>query len=108
MLLLFASTFFGVLYDGQEEFEGNYEFHISLVLKFLVPLTCLMVARYDGLIEFSIGEVFEVSITTEGHIAKYGRCVSREGENIEFNKCNISRMITVVALTTDGESSNWI
>ena len=67
-----------------------------------------MVARYDGLIEFSIGEMFEVSITTHDHIAKYGTYVSREGENIEFIKCDISRMLIVDALTADGESSQWI
>jgi hypothetical protein len=38
-----------------------------------------MVAGYDGLIEFSIGENFEVSITTKEHIAKFGTYVSREG-----------------------------
>ena len=91
------------IYDGQEEFEGNYEFDLILVLQFLIPITCLMFARYDGLIEFSIGEIFEVSITTREHIEKYGTYVSREGENIEFNKCDISRMINVAALTADGE-----
>ena len=67
-----------------------------------------MVAGYDGLIGFSIGEIFEVSITIEDHIAKYGTCVSLGGENIEFNKCDISRIITVATLTGDGESSHWI
>jgi len=66
---------FGVFYDGQEEFEVNYEFHIILILTFLVPITCLIVAGSDGLIEFSIGEIFEVSNTTEEHIAKYGTYV---------------------------------
>ena len=66
-----------------------------------------MVAGYDGLIKFSIGEIFEVSITTEDYIAKYGTNVSSEGENIELNKCEISRMITVATLTADGELSHW-
>ena len=73
-----------------------------------VPRTCLMVARYDGLIEFSIGEIFEDSLTTEDHIEKHATYVSREGENIELNKCDISKMITVATLTADGESSQWI
>jgi len=45
-----------------------------------------VVTGYDGFIEFSIGEIFEVSLTTEDHIAKYGTYVSREGENIKFYK----------------------
>ena len=65
-----------------------------------------MVAEHDGLIEFSIGKIFEVSITTKDHIAKYGTCVSREGENIEFNKRDKSRMTTDAATTADGESSH--
>ena len=97
---------FGVFYVGQEEFEGNNKFDIILVLKLLAAIPCLMVAGYDGLIEFSIGEIVEVSITTQEHIAKYGTYGSRGGENIEFNKCDISRMITVDALTIDGVSSH--
>ena len=65
-----------------------------------------MVAGYDGLLEFSIGEIFEVSITTDEHILKHGSFVSREGEEILFNKCDISRMITVATTTADGESSH--
>ncbi len=67
-----------------------------------------MVAGHDGLLEFSIGEILEVSITTDEHILKYGSCVSREGEMIMFDKCDISRMINVIAITADGESSHWI
>ena len=60
----------------------------------------LMVAGYDGLLEFSIGEIYEVSITTDEHILKHGSFVSR-GDEILFNKCDISRMITVATTTTD-------
>jgi hypothetical protein len=77
-------------------------------LKFWVPIPCLIVAGYDGLIEFSFGEISDVSITTEEHIVKYGTYVSREGENIEFNQSDISRTITVAALSADGESYHWI
>ncbi len=85
--------------------------NLKLILIFI--LVCiffnyygLMVARYDGLLEFSIGEFFEVSITTDEHILKHGSFVSREGEEILFNKCDISRMITVATTTADGESSH--
>ena len=66
----------------------------------------LLVAGHDGFIEFSISENFEVSITTEEHIVKYGSYVSKEGINIVFDKCDISRMIIVVAISADGESSH--
>ena len=39
---------------------------------------------------------------------KYGLYVSKEGINIVFDKCDISRMITVAATLADGESSHWI
>jgi len=65
-----------------------------------------MVAGNDGLLEFSIGEIYEVSITTDEHILKHGSFVSREGEKILFNKCDISRMITVATITADGELSH--
>ena len=68
----------------------------------------LIVAGFNGFIEFSIGEIFEVSITTDEHIVNYGTYVSREGEKILFDKCDISRMITVTAIAADGESSFWI
>ena len=67
-----------------------------------------MVAGYDDLIEFTIGEILEVSITAEEHIAKYGAYVANDGETVEFNKCVISRMITIHAFTADGEASYWI
>ncbi len=67
-----------------------------------------MVVGYDDLFKFSIGKIFEVSITAKDHIEKYGTSVSREGENVKFNKCGISRMI-IFAATMDGEeSSQWI
>ena len=86
--LVVSEGIFRIFYDGQEEFEGNFESDFILVLKLLVTITCLMVAWYDGLIEFIIGEIFEVSITTEEHI-EFCTYVSREGKNIEFNKCDI-------------------
>jgi hypothetical protein len=67
-----------------------------------------MIAGSDCLIKFTIGEIFEVSIATEDHITKYGTYVSKEGENVDFNKCDISRKIIVAATTVDGESSHWI
>ena len=39
-----------------------------------------MVAGYDGLFLIYHREIFEVSITTQKHIAKYGTYVSKEGE----------------------------
>ena len=39
---------------------------------------------------------------------KYGSYVSKEGLNILFDKCDISRMITVASISADGESSHWI
>jgi hypothetical protein len=67
-----------------------------------------MVAEYDGLIEFTIGEIFEVSITTKEHIAKYGTRVAKNGETVELNKCDILMMITIDASTADGILSHWI
>jgi hypothetical protein len=67
-------------------------------------ISCLLLAGFDGLIEFSIGGIFEISTTTEDHIAKYGIYVSRDGVHIEFQKCDISRMIVVTDLRSDGES----
>ncbi len=67
-----------------------------------------MVARYDCLLEFGIGEIYEVSITTDEHILKHGFYVSREGEKFLLNKCDISRIINVATITADGESSHWI
>ena len=39
---------------------------------------------------------------------KYGSYVSKEGVNIVFDKCGISRMIIVTAISADGESSHLI
>ena len=38
----------------------------------------------------------------------YGTYVSSEGKEILFDKCDISRMITVTVVAADGESSFWI
>ena len=105
--LVISEEIFGLIYDGQEEFEGNFYFYFYIGLYFCAYYG-LMVAGYDGLLEFSIGEIFEVSITTDEHILRHGSFVSREGEEILFNKCDISRRITVATTTADGESSHWI
>ena len=81
---------------------------IFILFFFFFTYYGLMVAGYDGLLEFSIGEIFEVSITTDEHIVKYGSYVSSEGEKILVDKCDNSRMITVTAIAADGESSYWI
>ena len=39
---------------------------------------------------------------------KYGSYVSKEGINIMFDKCDISRMITVAAISADGDIFHWI
>jgi len=106
--LVVSKGIFGVLYDGQEDFEGSFEFDFIHSFEVCATKNYLLVARHDGLLEFSIGEIFEVSITAEEHIVKYGSYFSREEKNIVFDKCDISRMITVAAITTDGETSRWI
>jgi hypothetical protein len=46
----------------------------------LIRIKMFMVAGYDGLFLIYHREIFEVSITTQKHIAKYGTYVSKEGE----------------------------
>ena len=109
LTLVISEGIFGLFYDRQEDFEVSFEFYFILVSKFLLLRSfCHLVAGHNGLVEFSIGEFFEVSITTKKHIINYGSYVSKEGINIVFDKCDISRMITAAAITADGESSRWI
>jgi hypothetical protein len=61
----------------------------------------------DGIYEFTIGEIFDVSISTTKHIEKYGTYVSEIGEDNVFNKCDISKMTTFTATRGDSESSHW-
>jgi hypothetical protein len=35
--LVIPEEIFGLIYDGEEDFEGNFEFYLNIVLKFLVP-----------------------------------------------------------------------
>ena len=67
----------------------------------------MYIAAHNGLVEFTIGEIGDVSITTSEHLKKYGTYVSDKKETISFNKCDISRMITVHS-TFAGVKSHWI
>jgi hypothetical protein len=106
--LVISEEIFGLIYDGQEDFEGNFEFYFNIVLKFLVPIMVSWSQDMKAFLNLALEFFFEVSITIDEHIVKCGSYVSREGEKILFDKCDISRMITVAAITAEEESPHWI
>ena len=73
-----------------------------------ITSTSFLPTSYDGLVEFTIAEIFDVSITTPDHIVKYGTYVPEHGEDVVFNNGDTSRMITVDASRGEMKSSHWV
>ena len=104
--IVLSEGIFGVFYDEQEDFEGSFEFDFILVSKFLVLIFVFLSQDMMASLNLALVKFSKFLFTTEEHIVKYGSYVSKEGINIVFNKCDISRMITVAAISADGDKSH--